>query len=123
MAADGQYWSDAAALNTFVYPALSLHQELEIFQEAGIKPADILKTAIINGPKFLGKTAQFGGIEAGKEADLVLLNQNPLLNIKATQDIFAVVNNGTYYNRKTLDEMLQKARQTKLRLDRERGSR
>ena len=30
--------SDAAALNTFVYPALSLHQELEIFQEAGIKP-------------------------------------------------------------------------------------
>jgi len=112
--------SDAAALNTFVYPALSLHQELEIFQEAGVKPTDILKTAILNGPKFLGKSARFGGIEPGKEADLVLLNQNPLVNIKATQDIFAVVNNGIYYNRKTLDEMLEKARQTKLRLDQER---
>lgn len=112
--------SDAAALNTFVYPALALHQELEIFQEAGIKPAEILKTAILNGPKFLGKSARFGGIETGKEADLVLLNQNPLVNIKATQDIFAVVNNSIYYNRKRLDEMLQKAHQTKLRLDHER---
>ncbi|MFN8346895.1 MAG: amidohydrolase family protein [Spirosomataceae bacterium] len=112
--------SDAAALNTFVYPALSLHQELEIFQEAGVKQADILKTAILNGPAFLGKSARFGGIEAGKEADLVLLNQNPLVNIKATQDIFAVVNNGIYYNRQALDEMLAQARQTKLHLDGQR---
>lgn len=114
--------SDAAALNTYVYPALSLHQELEIFQEAGVKPADILRAATINGPKFLGKSGRFDGIDAGKEADLVLLNQNPLENIKATQDIFAVVNNGTYYDRKALNEMLDKARQTKLRLDRERSS-
>lgn len=113
--------SDAAALNTFVYPALSLHQELEIFQEAGIKPVEILKTAILNGPKFLGKSARFGGIERGKEADLVLLNQNPLIDIKATQDIFAVVNNGTYYSRKKLDAMLQNAHQAKLRLDHERA--
>ena len=43
--------------------------------------------------------------------------------MKAPQDILSVHNNGTYYNRKTLHEMLQKARQPKIRLDRERGSR
>ncbi len=113
--------SDAAALNTFVYPALALHQELEIFQEAGVKPTDILRAAIVNGSQFLKKSARFGSIEAGKEADLVLLNQNPLTNVKATQDIFAVVNNGTYYDRKALNAMLEKAHQTKLHLDQERA--
>ncbi|MEZ4902890.1 MAG: hypothetical protein R2822_14620 [Spirosomataceae bacterium] len=44
-----------------------------------------------------------------------------MTDIKATQDIFAVVNNGTYYDRKALDEMLLKARQTKLYLDQKRS--
>ncbi|MEZ4902891.1 MAG: hypothetical protein R2822_14625 [Spirosomataceae bacterium] len=58
--------SDAAVLNTYVYPALSLHQELVLFQEAGLKPSVILQTAILNGPKFFNKLARFGGIEAVK---------------------------------------------------------
>ncbi|WP_036155359.1 amidohydrolase family protein [Maribacter forsetii] len=112
--------SDAAALNTYVYPALSLHQELGLFQEAGLKPLQILQSATINGAELMGKLNTLGTIEANKEADMVILNSNPLLDVKATQDIYAVVNNGQYLNRKDLDSILQKAKQKKQQLDNQR---
>lgn len=114
--------SDAAALNTYVYPALSLHQELVLFQEAGLTPLEILQSATINGAEFMGVLDQKATVEEHKEADLVVLNSNPLLDIKATQDIFAVVNDGRYFNREDLDSLLQKARERKAQLDRERES-
>lgn len=113
--------SDAAALNTYVYPALSLHEELVLFQDAGLTPLQILQAATINGAKFMGKIKEKGSIDSGKDADLVILNTNPLQNIKATQDIYAVVNNGQYFDRKALDALLEKAKQVKLSLDKERG--
>jgi imidazolonepropionase-like amidohydrolase len=113
--------SDAAALNTYVYPAQSLHEELVLFQEAGLTPLQILQTATINGAKFMGKIKEKGTIDLGKDADLLILNTNPLKDIKATQDIFAVVNNGQYFDRKALDALLEKAKQEKMRLDKERG--
>jgi len=113
--------SDAAALNTYVYPAQSLHEELVLFQEAGLTPLQILQTATINGAKFMGKMMEKGTIDPEKDADLLILNTNPLKNIKATQDIHAVVNNGQYFDRKALDALLEKAKQVKLSLDKERG--
>ena len=47
--------SDCAALNTFVYPAASLIEELGLFQKSGMKPLDILQSATMNGAKFMGK--------------------------------------------------------------------
>lgn len=112
--------SDAAALNTFVYPALSLHEELVLFQEAGLTPLQILQTATINGAKFMGKLTEKATIEPTKDADLVILNSNPLKDIKATQDIYGVINNGQYFDRKALNELLEEAKRIKLRLDSER---
>ena len=112
--------SDSAALNTFVYPALALHEELAIFQQAGLEPLTILQSATINGAKFTGRDKRLATIEQGKEADLVILNSNPLENINATQDIFAVVNNGVFLDRKKLDALLEEAHQKKLELDRRR---
>ena len=56
-------------------------------------------------------------IKEGKEADLVILNSNPLEDINATQDIFAVVNNGEVFDRQELDEILIKAEKQKIDLD------
>ena len=112
--------SDAAALNTYVYPALSLHQELVLFQKAGLTPLQILQSATINGAELMGKLNTMATIEANKQADIVILNSNPLLDIKSTQDIYALVNNGQYFNRVDLDLILQKAKQKKEYLDNER---
>lgn len=114
--------SDAAALNTFVYPALALHEELTLFQEAGLTPLQILQTATVNGAKFMGRLNSIGTIEEGKEADIVILNSNPLTDIKSTQDIYAVINNGQYFNREDLNLMLEQAKEKKIQLDKQRES-
>ncbi len=112
--------SDAAALNTYVYPAESLIQELEIFQEAGLSPQQILQAATINGARYFGVEKTTATIDAGKVADLVLLNVNPLKDIHAIRSIYGVMTRGTYYNREQLDKMLATARDKKVALDRQR---
>lgn len=109
--------SDAAALNTFVYPALSLHEELTLFQKAGMTPAEILKTATINGAIFLEKDAILGTIAEGKIADLVVLNSNPLENIAATQDIYSVVQSGKIIDRSALDSLQRYVIDNRKKLD------
>ena len=112
--------SDAAALNTYVYPAQSLHEELVLFQEAGLTPLQILQSATINGAELMGKINTMASIESGKQADIVILNTNPLVNIESTQDIYAVINNGKYFDRGDLDLLLQRAKDKKEQLDKER---
>jgi imidazolonepropionase-like amidohydrolase len=112
--------SDAAALNTFVYPAESLVEELEIFQEAGLPPKDILRSATLNGALFFRKEKTCGSIDEGQTADLVILSGNPLENITAIRGVWGVVARGKYFNRSALDSMLEKARQEKTILDRTR---
>nr|MBP8226802.1 amidohydrolase family protein [Rheinheimera sp.] len=114
--------SDSAALNTYVYPAQALHDELELFQQAGLTPAQILQTATINGARFMHQDKDYGSIAVGKKADLVLLNQNPLLDIKASRSIDTLLYQGKVYNRATLDQLLQQAEQRKLELEQKTGS-
>jgi imidazolonepropionase-like amidohydrolase len=90
----------------YVFPGFSLHEELQRFVAAGFTPLEALQTATLNPARFFGMESQMGTIEAGKLADLVLLNANPLEDIGNTQKIFAVVANGRYFSRKELDEML-----------------
>lgn len=89
-----------------VLPGPSLHHELERFVEAGFTPLEALQTATINPAKFMGITADFGAVERGEIADLLLLNANPLEDIRNTRKIEAVVADGTYFPRSQLDEIL-----------------
>jgi imidazolonepropionase-like amidohydrolase len=89
-----------------VLPGFSLHTELEYFMEAGLTPAESLRTATLNPAIFLGEEAERGTVAAGKVADLVLLDANPLQDIKNTTKIVAVVLNGQLLDRKKLDAML-----------------
>ncbi|MEO6254856.1 MAG: amidohydrolase family protein [Ferruginibacter sp.] len=75
-------------------PGNSLHNELRLFVEAGFSPLEALQTATINPAMYLKATDSLGIIKEGKNADLVILNQNPLLDIAATESIYAVIQNG-----------------------------
>ena len=112
--------SDAAALNTYVYPAESIIEELEIFQEAGLTPLQILQSATINGARYFGIESKTATIEAGKNADLVLLDENPLQNIQALRSIRGVMARGIYFDRNALDAILQTAKEKKQQLDTQR---
>jgi imidazolonepropionase-like amidohydrolase len=89
-----------------IFPGFSLHEELQRFVAAGFTPMEALQTATLNPAKFLGMEDRLGTIEQGKLADLVLLDANPLDDIRNTQKIAAVVVNGRYFSRADLDKML-----------------
>lgn len=90
----------------YTYPGFSLHDELELFVENGFTPYESLQTATINPARFLGKQDSLGTIEVGKIADLLLLDANPLTDIRNTRKIFAVFSDGRYLSRQDLDRML-----------------
>ncbi|HEX6630628.1 MAG TPA: amidohydrolase family protein, partial [Gemmatimonadaceae bacterium] len=99
--------TDAGFLNSYVYPGIGLHQELELMVAAGLTPLQALQGATINGARFLKREAHAGTVERGRVADLVILDGDPLRDIRATRDIHAVVLKGRYLDRAALDAMLQ----------------
>lgn len=90
----------------YVFPGFSLHEELQRFVAAGFTPMEALQTATLSPARFLGMEDRLGTIEKGKLADLVLLDANPLEDIRNTQKIEAVIVNGRYLPRAELDRML-----------------
>jgi imidazolonepropionase-like amidohydrolase len=93
-------------LNPFCFPGFSLHDELAILVEAGLSPMEALQTATLNPARFLGREKDFGSIAPGKLADLVLLDANPLEDIRNTTKINSVVSNGRLLDRNALDQRL-----------------
>jgi len=87
-------------------PGFCLHDELEWFTKAGFTPLEALQTATLNPARFLGREASQGSIETGKRADLVLLDADPLLNIRNTSAIAAVVVRGQLLPKSTLDSIV-----------------
>jgi len=75
-------------------PGWSLHQEMELFVEAGLTPMEALVATTLNNAKVLGKEDELGTIEAGKYADLIILDADPLLDISNTQEIHLVIKGG-----------------------------
>lgn len=80
--------------NSWVVPGVSLHQEMELLSEAGIPNEAVLAMATRNPATVLGLDREIGTIEAGKRADLVILDANPLTNIRNTRTIEYVLHNG-----------------------------
>lgn len=89
-----------------VYPGSSLHEELDLLvREGGLTPMEALQSATRNPPRFFGMQDEMGTIESGKTADLVLLDADPLEDIRNTRKIRAVVLDGYYLDRQVLDAL------------------
>ena len=88
-------------------PGASLHLELQRFVAAGFTPLEALQTATLNPAKFFNRQADFGSVQAGRLADLVLLSANPLADIANTQRIVGVLADGQYLSQQDLARLRQ----------------
>jgi hypothetical protein len=93
-------------LNPYCFPGFSLHDELQLLVQAGLTPTEALQTATRNPARFLDQEKDFGTLEKGKVADLVLLDANPLMDITNTRQIAAVVVGGKLLTKELLHKML-----------------
>ena len=90
----------------------NLHDELAMFVLAGLSPKEALQAATINPAKYIRRQASLGAIEQGKIADMVLLEANPLEDIGNAKRIAAVVANGRYLPKDSLQKMHAEAEGT-----------
>lgn len=92
--------------NPYTYVGFSMHDELRLLAETGIDPLNVLRMATINAAKYLNLQKDYGSVEEGKIASLVLLDENPLEDISNTVKINMVLLNGRLLNRAELDKLL-----------------
>ncbi len=95
--------------NPFIYPGFAVHDELALMVDCGLTEYDALKTGTHNAAECLEVLESTGTVEAGKTADLVLLDANPLENITHTQRIAGVMKNGQWFGRQATRNMLSAA--------------
>lgn len=91
----------------FLTPGFSLHEELRLLVQSGLTPLQALEAATVRPAEYFNMEDQLGTVEAGKIADLLLLDANPLENIEHTQRIRAVIKDGHYHDRAAVDTWLQ----------------
>jgi imidazolonepropionase-like amidohydrolase len=87
---------------TSMLPGFAYHRELLAMTYAGLPPVAVLKAATINGATALGVADRLGSVETGKFADLVVVNGNPLEDIKTARSIRLVLKEGVVHYPKTL---------------------
>jgi hypothetical protein len=85
--------------NFELVPGASLHYELELLVEAGIPPLEVIKIATRNGAQALGIEKDVGTIVPGKQADMMILSDNPMDDISNTKKIEAVISDGQFVDR------------------------
>ncbi len=96
-------------LNPYCLPGFSLHDELEYLVKAGLTRIDALRAATLNPARFFEATDSLGTIAPKKVADLLLLDADPLADIRNTTRISAVLANGRLYDRAAIDKLLTDA--------------
>jgi adenine deaminase len=87
---------------TLLLPGFAYHRELLALTYAGLPNHIVLKAATLNGAKALGLGDSLGSLEVNKLADLIIVNGNPLADIKHTRNIHRVIKQGVVHNPKTL---------------------
>jgi imidazolonepropionase-like amidohydrolase/Tol biopolymer transport system component len=84
---------------------LGAHWELWMLAQGGMKPLDCIKSATINGAEYLGMDKEIGSLKTGKLADLIVLNANPLDDIRNSEKIKYTMVNGHLYDSETMNEI------------------
>jgi imidazolonepropionase-like amidohydrolase len=85
-----------------VFAGYDVHRELELLVEAGLSPREALAAATSRPAELLRASIEFGTLEPGKRADLVLLRENPLTDIRHTRTIDVVISQGRVIDRASL---------------------
>lgn len=88
----------------WVIPGVSLHQEFDLLEQAGLTPLRVLQMATLEGAKFLKREQTMGTVEAGKDANLVLLDGDPTASVQNLHKLEAVIRAGRMYDK---DEILK----------------
>lgn len=94
----------------FLVQGFSIHDELETFAKTGMSPFEVLETATINPATYLGINKTKGTVEIGKDADLLLLDKNPLENILNTKSICGVMKGNKWFDKEELKRLLDEAK-------------
>jgi len=97
---------------TYLYPGFSLHDELALLVDAGIPPMDALRAATYDAARFLGLQKSQGAVHESKTADLVVLDADPIADIRNTQRIDAVVVGGRLITAAQRQQLLDGAAKT-----------
>ena len=84
---------------------LGAHWELWAIASGGMETHDALRAATINGAEYLGMEAHLGSIEVGKLADIIVLDSNPLDDIRNTESVDMTVINGVVYDADSMDQV------------------
>lgn len=94
------------AMDAYVTHGFSLHEELQQLVKAGFTPAQALAAATTEPATFMGLQNEYGKIAVGYQADLLILNKNPLVDIAHSQSIETVIHQGRVHSRTDLDQLL-----------------
>jgi len=92
-------------MSIWLVPGISLHQEFRELASAGFSPLEVLQMATRDPAEFLGRQSSLGSVEEGKDADLVVLDANPVADVANLDRIRAVVLKGRYLSSAALDKM------------------
>ncbi len=84
---------------------IGAHWELWMLAQGGLSPLQAIKSATINGAEYLGMSKEIGSLEPGKLADLIVLEENPLEDIRNTEKIKYVMQNGRLFEAETMNEI------------------
>ncbi|HSD69229.1 MAG TPA: amidohydrolase family protein, partial [Woeseiaceae bacterium] len=98
--------SDAPQI--FNVPGFSIHRELSLLVEAGLSPFEALQTGTVYPASFFNQESHFGTVQPGLEADLVLLDGNPLQDIGNSRRIHGVMIRGRWLSRQDIDQLLER---------------
>ena len=92
-----------------IVPGISIHDELRILTENGFTPYEAIKTGTVNAAKVVEKmngNGDFGTLEIGKRADLILLKNNPLEDISNIKNILGVMASGRWYEKAEMQKWI-----------------